>query len=101
MRNILGERVLGLPKDPDSSRELPVERGAALRADGGARIGVVNPELERFLLDRGATAEEVRRAESEGWLTLLAIDRSLSGQAAVYSRAEVAAAFRGRSRGVA
>jgi len=50
----------------------------------------VNPELEQYLLDRGATPEEVRRADSEGWLTLLAIDRELSGQAAVYSRAEVA-----------
>ena len=49
----------------------------------------MNPELEQYLLDRGATPEEVRRAQSEGWLTLLAIDRELSGQAAVYSRAEV------------
>ena len=33
MRNILGERVLGLPKEPDTSRELPVESTCPAPAD--------------------------------------------------------------------
>ncbi len=51
----------------------------------------MNPELERYLLERGATADELRRAESEGWLTLLTIDRSLFRDQAKYSRTEVSA----------
>jgi adenylate cyclase len=50
----------------------------------------VNPELEQFLLDRGATPEEIQRARDEGWLTLLAIDRSLFQEQATFSREEVA-----------
>lgn len=50
----------------------------------------MNPDLERFLLARGATPEEIRRAEAEGWLTLLAIDRSLFANQAKFSREEVA-----------
>jgi adenylate cyclase len=50
----------------------------------------VNPNLERYLIDRGATPDELRRAETEGWLTLLTIDRSLFRDQAKYSRAEVA-----------
>ncbi|MGZ4803694.1 MAG: adenylate/guanylate cyclase domain-containing protein [Acidimicrobiia bacterium] len=50
----------------------------------------MNPELAQFLLDHGATPEEIARAEAEGWLTLLTIDRSLFAQQAKYSREEVA-----------
>ena len=50
----------------------------------------MNPDLEQFLLGRGATAEEIRRAEIEGWLTPLAIDRSLFTEQAVFSREVVA-----------
>ncbi len=50
----------------------------------------MDPKLEQFLLDRGATVEEVRQAEAEGWLTLLTIDRSLFETPAIYSRQEVA-----------
>jgi adenylate cyclase len=50
----------------------------------------VNPNLEQFLLERGATPEEIRQAESEGWLTLLTIDRSLFEAPAIFSREEVA-----------
>lgn len=51
----------------------------------------MDPGFERFLLDRGASVEMVQAAASEGWLTLLAIDRSLFADRAKYSREEVAA----------
>ena len=50
----------------------------------------MDPDFEKFLLDRGASVELVRAAESEGWLTLLAIDRSLFTDRAKYNRAEIA-----------
>ncbi len=50
----------------------------------------MDPNLEHFLLERGATPDEIKQAESEGWLTLLTIDRSLFETAAVFSRQEVA-----------
>jgi adenylate cyclase len=50
----------------------------------------VDAELQRFLLDRGASVEQVRAAEAEGWLTLLAIDRSLFTHRAEYTRADIA-----------
>jgi len=51
----------------------------------------VDPSLERFLRDRGATPDEIVRAEAEGWLTLLTIDRSLFNTPASFSRQDVAA----------
>lgn len=51
----------------------------------------MNPDLERFLSERGASLETIRMAEAEGWLTLLAIDRSLFAEPALYSREQVAA----------
>jgi len=50
----------------------------------------VDPKLEHFLIDRGATPEEIERAAAEGWLTLLTIDRSLFDTAATFSREDVA-----------
>lgn len=50
----------------------------------------MDPEFERFLLDRGASVEMVHAAESEGWLTLLAIDRSLFTDRSKYTRAQIA-----------
>ena len=99
MRNILGERVLGLPKEPDNSRELPwseVPRSGLSRVerDGdGLRASARGSTLEQFLLERGATPEEIDAAEAEGWLTLLAIDRLAGpGPAASTTRAEVSSA---------
>jgi adenylate cyclase len=51
----------------------------------------VNRKLEQFLRERGATLDEMRAAEAEGWLTLLAIDRSLFGERPVYTREQIAA----------
>lgn len=51
---------------------------------------MVNPNLEQFLLGRGATPEEIARAKAEGWLTLLTIDRSLFETPAVFTREQVA-----------
>jgi adenylate cyclase len=51
----------------------------------------VNRKLEQFLRQRGATLDEMRSAEAEGWLTLLAIDRSLFGERPTYTREEIAA----------
>jgi adenylate cyclase len=50
----------------------------------------VDPKLEQFLIDRGATPDEIERAAAEGWLTLLTIDRSLFDTPAVFSREDVA-----------
>lgn len=50
----------------------------------------MNPDLEQFLLDRGATPVEIELARAEGWLTLLTIDRSLFDAPAIFSRQEVA-----------
>jgi adenylate cyclase len=50
----------------------------------------VNPELQRYLLDRGVSADDLQRAETEGWLTLLSVDRGLFGEPAQYTRAEIA-----------
>lgn len=51
---------------------------------------MVNPNLEQFLLERGAAPQEIRQAEAEGWVTLLAIDRSLFGEPPKYTREEIA-----------
>lgn len=50
----------------------------------------MNLNLEQFLLERGATPDEIRRAAAEGWLTLLTIDRSLFATPAIFSRRDVA-----------
>ncbi len=50
----------------------------------------MNPNLEQFLLERGATPQEIRQAEAEGWVTLLAIDRSLFSEPPKYTRDEIA-----------
>jgi adenylate cyclase len=48
-------------------------------------------KLEQHLRRRGASPEEIRQASEEGWLTLLAIDRSLFGNPTKYTRQEIAA----------
>jgi adenylate cyclase len=47
-------------------------------------------KLQQYLRRRGASPDEIRDAANEGWLTLLAIDRTLFGEPAKYTRAEVA-----------
>lgn len=47
-------------------------------------------KLAQYLRRRGATAQEMEQAEAEGWLTLLAIDRSLFAEPAKYTREEIA-----------
>ena len=56
------------------------------------RFGSVAPELRTFLLEAGATEEELERATTEGWLPLLALDRMLMPERARYDAAGVAAA---------
>lgn len=47
-------------------------------------------KLRGFLYRRGASAEEIRRAEQEGWLALLAADRIVVPGRPRYDQAEVA-----------
>ena len=82
MRNILGERVLGLPKEPGQLPRAAVERGAALRLTSGAtrRVCSIRPWIDASsssCSNAGATPDEIAPGRAEGWLTLLAIDRSL------------------------
>jgi adenylate cyclase len=48
-------------------------------------------DLRRFLLDAGATADDIARAESEGWLPLLTVDRLVTPGPARHDAAAVAA----------
>jgi adenylate cyclase len=50
----------------------------------------VDRKLAQFLRRRGASPEEIEQAEADGWLTLLAIDRSLFAEPAKYTREEIA-----------
>jgi adenylate cyclase len=52
----------------------------------------MDAELRGWLLDAGATDEEIARAEAEGWLPLLALDRVLLPGPARYDLEAVAAA---------
>jgi len=51
----------------------------------------VNSDLRRFLLDAGASERDLERAEAEGWLPLLTLDRLVSPEPAQYDAAGVAA----------
>jgi adenylate cyclase len=59
---------------------------AATRKNGGVR-----PDLRGFLVDAGAAVDDLTRAEAEGWLALLALDRLVSPGAPTHDIAEVAA----------
>ncbi|MGO9874505.1 MAG: adenylate/guanylate cyclase domain-containing protein [Acidimicrobiia bacterium] len=48
-------------------------------------------DLRSFLLDAGASEDDMARAETEGWLALLALDRLASPGAATHAIADVAA----------
>jgi adenylate cyclase len=48
-------------------------------------------DLRRFLLDAGASEDDLARAESEGWLPLLALDRLVAPGHPAHDGAEVAA----------
>jgi adenylate cyclase len=52
--------------------------------------GGVRPDLRRFLLDAGASDGDIARAESEGWLPLLTLDRLVSPGPARHDVAAVA-----------
>jgi adenylate cyclase len=52
----------------------------------------VDAKLRRFLRRSGATAEEIERAEAEGWLTLLTFDRLLMPGSPRFDLADVASA---------
>ena len=47
-------------------------------------------DLRRFLLDAGASEDDIARAQSEGWLPLLALDRLVTPGRAAHDVAEVA-----------
>jgi len=51
----------------------------------------VHDGLRRFLLDTGAPADDIERADAEGWLPLLTLDRLVSPGPARYDAAGVAA----------
>jgi adenylate cyclase len=51
----------------------------------------VRPDLRRFLVDAGASEDDMARAEAEGWLALLALDRLVAPGAATHDIADVAA----------
>jgi adenylate cyclase len=51
----------------------------------------VHTDLRRFLLDAGASDRDLERAEAEGWLPLLTLDRLVSPGPAQYDAAAVAA----------
>jgi adenylate cyclase len=51
----------------------------------------VRPDLRRFLLDAGASEEDIERARTEGWLPLLALDRLVTPGRPTHNLAEVAA----------
>jgi adenylate cyclase len=51
----------------------------------------MRPDLRRFLLDAGASDEDIDRAVVEGWLPLLALDRLATPGHATHDVAEVAA----------
>jgi len=51
----------------------------------------VRPDLRRFLLDAGASDDDIARADAEGWLPLLTLDRLVSPGSARYDVAGVAA----------
>jgi adenylate cyclase len=51
----------------------------------------VHPDLRRILLDAGASESDLVRAEAEGWLPLLTLDRLVSPGPAQYDAAGVAA----------
>jgi len=50
----------------------------------------VRADLRRFLLDAGTSADDIARAESEGWLPLLTLDRLVSPGPARHDVAAVA-----------
>jgi adenylate cyclase len=50
----------------------------------------VDQKLAQYLRRRGASQDEIEQAAAEGWLTLLAIDRSLFAEPAKYTREEIA-----------
>jgi adenylate cyclase len=50
----------------------------------------VRSDLRKFLLDAGASEDDLARAESEGWLPLLALDRLVTPGRPTHDLAEVA-----------
>jgi adenylate cyclase len=52
---------------------------------------LVHDGLHRFLLDAGASERDIERADTEGWLPLLTLDRLVSPGSARYDAAGVAA----------
>src|SRR6185437_1326922 len=89
---------LGASRETSCGADPTIAGGYRLALSGGPRQcgprtrdnGRVRSDLQQFLLDAGASEADIDRAQTEGWLPLLALDRLVSPGHAAYTLADIA-----------
>src|SRR5262245_22474777 len=79
-----------VPRSPVVARESDCDAGRTIPRRLPNEIlqnACVHSDLRRFLLDAGASERDLERAEAEGWLPLLTLDRLVSPGPALYDAA--------------